>query len=78
MIHKNLCFLDIPASDILELFGKIFFEYCQDAGYDKIMQVLGATPRDFLQVQFFNNITSFTMMMMLIVKKNIKCIRCMS
>ncbi|XP_063704653.1 guanylate cyclase soluble subunit beta-1 isoform X2 [Culicoides brevitarsis] len=41
--------LNIPASDILELFGKIFFEYCQDAGYDKIMQVLGATPRDFLQ-----------------------------
>lgn len=43
-------FLDIPADDILELFGKTFFEFCQDSGYDKILQVLGATPRDFLQV----------------------------
>lgn len=40
---------DIPAGDILELFGKTFFEFCQDSGYDKILQVLGATPRDFLQ-----------------------------
>lgn len=42
--------IDIPADDILELFGKTFFEFCQDSGYDKILQVLGATPRDFLQV----------------------------
>lgn len=52
-----MCFtfwiLDIPADAILELFGKIFFDYCQDAGYDKILQVLGATPRDFLQVNIF-------------------------
>jgi hypothetical protein len=41
---------DIPADAILELFGKTFFEFCQDSGYDKILQVLGATPRDFLQV----------------------------
>ena len=41
---------EIPADDILELFGKTFFEFCQDSGYDKILQVLGATPRDFLQV----------------------------
>lgn len=41
---------DIPADNILELFGKTFFEFCQDSGYDKILQVLGATPRDFLQV----------------------------
>ncbi|XP_063229104.1 guanylate cyclase soluble subunit beta-1 [Bacillus rossius redtenbacheri] len=41
--------LQIPANDILELFGKMFFEFCQDSGYDKILQVLGATPRDFLQ-----------------------------
>lgn len=33
----------------MELFGKTFFEFCQDSGYDKILQVLGATPRDFLQ-----------------------------
>lgn len=43
---------DIPANDILELFGKTFFEFCQDSGYDKILQVLGATPRDFLQVRY--------------------------
>lgn len=45
---------DIPADDILELFGKTFFEFCQDSGYDKILQVLGATPRDFLQVILIN------------------------
>jgi hypothetical protein len=38
----------------LELFGKTFFEFCQDSGYDKILQVLGATPRDFLQVRIMN------------------------
>ncbi|KAL7028069.1 hypothetical protein ACKWTF_005710 [Chironomus riparius] len=41
--------LNIPADSILELFGLTFFDYCQDSGYDKILQVLGATPRDFLQ-----------------------------
>lgn len=41
--------LKIPADKILELFGKMFFEFCQESGYDKILQVLGATPRDFLQ-----------------------------
>lgn len=41
---------ELPADDILELFGKTFFEFCQDSGYDKILQVLGATVRDFLQV----------------------------
>ncbi|XP_037921995.1 guanylate cyclase soluble subunit beta-1 isoform X2 [Hermetia illucens] len=41
--------LNIPADSILELFGKTFFEFCQDSGFDKILQVLGATPRDFLQ-----------------------------
>lgn len=44
-------FAEIPADAILELFGKTFFEFCQDSGYDKILQVLGATPRDFLQVR---------------------------
>lgn len=43
-------FSEIPANQILELFGRMFFEFCQDSGYDKILQVLGATPRDFLQV----------------------------
>lgn len=50
--------LELPASSILELFGKMFFEFCQDSGYDKILQVLGATPRDFLQVRIVR-VTSF-------------------
>ncbi|XP_015786459.1 guanylate cyclase soluble subunit beta-1-like [Tetranychus urticae] len=41
--------LKIPANEILELFGRMFFDFCQESGYDKILQVLGATPRDFLQ-----------------------------
>ncbi|CAL8081694.1 unnamed protein product [Orchesella dallaii] len=41
--------LKIPASTILELFGKMFFDFCVESGYDRILQVLGATPRDFLQ-----------------------------
>ena len=40
---------DVPASDVLELFGKMFFDYCKESGYDKILQVLGATTTDFLQ-----------------------------
>jgi hypothetical protein len=53
VFFKNI-FSEIPADDILELFGKTFFEFCQDSGYDKILQVLGATPRDFLQVRIMN------------------------
>lgn len=49
LITSAVKILDIPADTILELFGKMFFEFCQDSGYDKILQVLGATPRDFLQ-----------------------------
>ncbi|XP_038107536.1 guanylate cyclase soluble subunit beta-1 isoform X2 [Culex quinquefasciatus] len=49
LIEAAVAILNIPAGDILELFGKTFFEFCQDSGYDKILQVLGATPRDFLQ-----------------------------
>lgn len=41
--------LNIPAADILELFGRMFFEFCQESGYDKILKILGATTRDFLQ-----------------------------
>ncbi|RZF48540.1 hypothetical protein LSTR_LSTR011155 [Laodelphax striatellus] len=49
LIGSAVNILNIPANMILELFGKMFFEFCQDSGYDKILQVLGATPRDFLQ-----------------------------
>lgn len=51
-VFSRIFITDIPADDILELFGKTFFEFCQDSGYDKILQVLGATPRDFLQVGY--------------------------
>ncbi|CAG0920576.1 unnamed protein product [Notodromas monacha] len=41
--------LEVPASDILEMFGKMFLDFCQESGYDRILRVLGATTRDFLQ-----------------------------
>ena len=31
------------------MFGRSFFDFCQDSGYDTILQVLGATTKDFLQ-----------------------------
>lgn len=48
-LTSHLMTSDIPANDILELFGRMFFEFCQESGYDKILKILGATPRDFLQ-----------------------------
>lgn len=60
VLNIILVFTEIPADAILELFGKMFFEFCQDSGYDKILQVLGATPRDFLQVRLLSfSLTSF-------------------
>ncbi|XP_012946641.1 guanylate cyclase soluble subunit beta-1 [Aplysia californica] len=41
--------LNVDAATVLQLFGKMFFEYCVESGYDKILKVLGATTRDFLQ-----------------------------
>ena len=43
------CISEIPAADILEMFGMMFFDYCEESGYDKILKVLGSTTRDFLQ-----------------------------
>ncbi|XP_064636664.1 guanylate cyclase soluble subunit beta-1-like isoform X2 [Lineus longissimus] len=34
---------------IWELFGEMFFEFCEDSGYDKILQVLGGTLMEFLE-----------------------------
>lgn len=31
------------------MFGRMFFDFCSESGYDKILQVLGATTKDFLQ-----------------------------
>lgn len=41
---------EIDAGDILQLFGKMFFEFCQESGYDTILRVLGSNVREFLQV----------------------------
>uniref|UniRef100_UPI00358EE678 guanylate cyclase soluble subunit beta-1 n=1 Tax=Myxine glutinosa TaxID=7769 RepID=UPI00358EE678 len=41
--------LKIDASEILQKFGKMFFEFCQEAGYDTILQVLGSNVQEFLQ-----------------------------
>lgn len=41
---------EIEAGDILQLFGKMFFEFCQESGYDTILRVLGSNVREFLQV----------------------------
>ena len=31
------------------MFGEMFFDFCEESGYDKIIRVLGGTLRDFLQ-----------------------------
>ncbi|ESP02185.1 hypothetical protein LOTGIDRAFT_111502, partial [Lottia gigantea] len=41
--------LNTPAGDILEMFGVMFFQFCEESGYDKILKVLGGTTKDFLQ-----------------------------
>ncbi|CAH1777167.1 unnamed protein product [Owenia fusiformis] len=41
--------LNVPANTILEMFGNMFFDFCMESGYDKILQVLGSTTREFLQ-----------------------------
>lgn len=69
LVILYLLLSDIPADDILELFGKTFFDFCQDSGYDKILQVLGATPRDFLQVSIQTVIRAYNMLIIFIVMK---------
>ncbi|XP_064636922.1 guanylate cyclase soluble subunit beta-1-like [Lineus longissimus] len=39
----------LSTGEIWEMFGERFFEFCEEAGYDKIMQVLGGTLVEFLQ-----------------------------
>ncbi|CAG5125456.1 unnamed protein product, partial [Candidula unifasciata] len=41
--------LNVDAATVLQLFGKMFFIYCKESGYDKILKVLGATTREFLE-----------------------------
>lgn len=51
-LFRRICFCvsEIDAGDILQLFGKMFFEFCQESGYDTILRVLGSNVREFLQV----------------------------
>ncbi|KAH3843075.1 guanylate cyclase soluble subunit beta-1-like [Dreissena polymorpha] len=41
--------LGVPAAVLLEEFGKMFFDFCKESGYTKILKVLGANTREFLQ-----------------------------
>ncbi|NXT19220.1 GCYB1 cyclase, partial [Syrrhaptes paradoxus] len=41
--------LDLNAGEILQMFGKMFFVFCQESGYDTILRVLGSNVREFLQ-----------------------------
>ncbi|MGH0158204.1 UNVERIFIED_CONTAM: hypothetical protein FKN15_043203 [Acipenser sinensis] len=41
--------LKVNAGEILQMFGKMFFEFCQESGYDTILRVLGSNVREFLQ-----------------------------
>ncbi|TRY89543.1 hypothetical protein DNTS_014677, partial [Danionella cerebrum] len=41
--------LKMDAGGILQMFGKMFFEFCQESGYDTILRVLGSNVREFLQ-----------------------------
>ena len=38
----------IEASKVLEFFGEWFFDFCQESGYGRILQVLGGNLRDFI------------------------------
>lgn len=43
------------------MFGKMFFVFCQESGYDTILRVLGSNVREFLQVRFLHLIISNTL-----------------
>uniref|UniRef100_A0A671M7F8 Guanylate cyclase soluble subunit beta-1 n=1 Tax=Sinocyclocheilus anshuiensis TaxID=1608454 RepID=A0A671M7F8_9TELE len=46
--------LKMDAGCILQMFGKMFFEFCQESGYDTILRVLGSNVREFLQVRGYS------------------------
>lgn len=50
MSMLSSCFSEVDAGEILQMFGKMFFEFCQESGYDTILRVLGSNVREFLQV----------------------------
>uniref|UniRef100_A0A2K6A0U9 Guanylate cyclase soluble subunit beta-1 n=1 Tax=Mandrillus leucophaeus TaxID=9568 RepID=A0A2K6A0U9_MANLE len=50
--------LNLNAGEILQMFGKMFFVFCQESGYDTILRVLGSNVREFLQV---SNLRSYSL-----------------
>ncbi|CAJ0965801.1 unnamed protein product [Ranitomeya imitator] len=46
---QNTGHADLNAGDILQMFGNMFFVFCQESGYDTILRVLGSNVREFLQ-----------------------------
>lgn len=42
------------------MFGKMFFVFCQESGYDTILRVLGSNVREFLQVRILCQVISDT------------------
>ncbi len=43
--------IGVSANELWEQLGEMFFDFCEESGYDKIVKVLGKTLRDFLQVR---------------------------
>lgn len=50
-----ICISEVDAGEILQMFGKMFFEFCQESGYDTILRVLGSNVREFLQVSSYSS-----------------------
>lgn len=48
-VCKSPSISGLPAAVLLEEFGKMFFDFCKESGYTKILKVLGANTQDFLQ-----------------------------
>ncbi|XP_038610980.1 guanylate cyclase soluble subunit beta-1 [Tachyglossus aculeatus] len=44
--------LNLNAGEILQMFGKMFFVFCQESGYDTILRVLGSNVENFCSIHF--------------------------
>lgn len=53
------------------MFGKMFFVFCQESGYDTILRVLGSNVREFLQVRILCQIVSDTRQNYSLVNRNL-------
>lgn len=70
--------IEIDAGGILQMFGKMFFEFCQESGYDTILRVLGSNVREFLQVRGYCFYHPKSAAEMLIKWRNQHCLFCLS